>query len=148
MESKGGTKPTVTDRIKEKLKIRKTRKEESAGPVGGEVRAVARYLHTSPRKLRLVIDEIRGKAVKEAKIILQFSPKRAAKTLEKVLSSAVANAENNFRMDTDVLFVSQAFVDVGPTQRSWIPRARGRASAIHKRTSHVTICVREREANI
>jgi large subunit ribosomal protein L22 len=144
MENKEGAKPTVTDRIKEKFMKKKDAGEARTDVE--EVRAVARYVRMSPRKLRLVIDEIRGKSVNEAKAFLQFSPKRAARTLEKVLNSAVANAENNFKKDGESLVVSRAFVDCGPTQRSWIPRARGRASAIHKRTSHITICVKEREA--
>lgn len=110
-----------------------------------EVRAVAKYIRTSPRKLRLVADLIRGKAVNEARVILQFTPKRAAITLQKVLESAIANAENNEDLEAENLTVHKVFVDEGPTMKRWTPRARGRASAIKKRTSHVTVVVKPRE---
>lgn len=110
-----------------------------------EVRAIARYVRTSPRKLRLIMDEIRGLSVEKALSILRFTPKRAAKTLAKVLKSAVANAENNFHLDVTNLYVYRAFVNVGPTIKRWIPRAMGRASSIHKRTSHITFVVKQRE---
>lgn len=108
-----------------------------------EARAVAKYVHSTPRKLRLVMDAVRGKAVSEALTILRFTPKRAARILEKVLCSAVANAENNLDMNKDSLVISGAWVDCGPTAKRWIPRAQGRASAIHNRTSHVTFVVKE-----
>lgn len=108
-------------------------------------KAVARYVRMAPRKLRLVADAIRGKKVQDARGILQFCGKRAAGPLAKVLNSAVANAENNHNMSTDNLYVATLFVDQGPSHKSWIPRARGRASAIHKFTSHITIVVKERE---
>lgn len=110
------------------------------------VRSVARYIRTSARKLRLVVDAIRGKKVKEALNILRFVPKQAAKEVEKVIKSAVANAENNFQLNADALFINRAFVDVGPTMKRFIPRAMGRASHIHKRTSHITIEVMEKGA--
>ena len=110
-----------------------------------EVRAIARYVRMAPRKLRLVARAIAGRPVTEAKNILDFSPKRAARTMAKILGSAVANAENNRQLDAGDLVISRAFVDAGPTGKGWIPRARGRASQVHKRTSHVTIVVKERE---
>ena len=116
--------------------------ELDAGP---EIRAVAKYIRTSPRKIRLVADLIRGKAVNEARVILQFTPKRAAITLQKVLESAIANAENNEDLEAENLTVHKVFVDEGPTMKRWTPRARGRASAIKKRTSHVTVVVKPRE---
>lgn len=109
-----------------------------------EAKAVAKYIRTAPRKLRLVIDLVRGKDVKEALTILKFTPQRAARVLEKVLYSARANAEDKYKIDGDDLFVYKAFVDQGPTMKRWIPRAQGRASAIHKRTSHVTFVVKEK----
>ncbi|MGE0492646.1 MAG: 50S ribosomal protein L22 [Vulcanimicrobiota bacterium] len=112
---------------------------------GPEVRAVAKYIRTSPRKLRLVADLIRGKSVSDARVILQFTPKRAAATLQKVLESAIANAENNEELDAEDLSIHKIFVDEGPTMKRWVPRARGRASAIKKRTSHVTVVVKARE---
>ncbi|HEY3998050.1 MAG TPA: 50S ribosomal protein L22 [Candidatus Xenobia bacterium] len=105
---------------------------------------MARYVRMAPRKLRLVLDEIRGKSVAEAQTILTFSNKRAARTLGKVLKSAVSNAENNHSLDPQHLFISLGTVDQGPSFRGWIPRARGRASPVRKKTSHITIQVRER----
>ncbi len=112
---------------------------------GPEVRAVAKYVRTAPRKLRLVADLIRGKSVNEARVILQFTAKRAAATLQKVLESAIANAENNAELDAEDLNVYRVFVDEGPTMKRWIPRARGRASGVKKRTSHITVVVKPRE---
>ena len=110
-----------------------------------EVRAVSKYIRTSPRKLRLVADLIRKKPVNDARVILQFTNKRAALTLQKVLDSAVANAENNEDLSPEALVVHKVFVDEGPTMKRFTPRARGRASAIKKRTSHVTVVVKPRE---
>jgi len=110
-----------------------------------EARAIARYIHTAPRKLRLVMDAVRGKSVLQAKAILKFTPKRAAKVIAKVLESAVANAENNFGMDAESLFISLAFIDGGPIMYRWMPKARGMATRIRKRTSHITIVVKEKE---
>lgn len=122
---------------------------KSAATSGGNgarvARAVARYVRMSPRKLRLVMDSIRGKGVKEARGILRFCGKRAAGPLSKVLESAVANAENNHSMEPATLVITTAYVDQGPSYKSFIPRARGRASAIHKFSSHITIEVKERE---
>ena len=110
-----------------------------------EVRAVAKYIRTSPTKLRLVADLIRKKPVNDARVILQFTNKRAALTLQKVLDSAIANAENNEELDAENLVVHKVFVDGGPTMKRFTPRARGRASSILKRTSHVTVVVKPRE---
>lgn len=110
-----------------------------------EARAVARHVRISPRKARQVIDLIRGKDVDEALTILKFTPKGASPIVEKVLRSAVANAENNFEMDVDSLYVAECFVDVGPTLKRIRPRARGMADRIRKRTSHITVILRERE---
>lgn len=127
----------------------KTKKPAAAGkekvkPTAG-VKAVGRYLRTAPRKLRLVADAIRGRSVEEAKSILAFTPKAAAHVLAKVLNSAIANAENNKELDPDTLVVARAFVDQGPSIKRFIPRARGRASTVRKRTSHVTIELKVRE---
>ena len=111
---------------------------------GKEARAVAKYVRTAPRKLRLVMELVRGKDVKEALTILKFTTQRAARVLEKVLYSAKSNAADKYKIDEDDLFVYRAFVDPGPTMKRWIPRAQGRASAIHKRTSHVTFVVKEK----
>ncbi len=112
-----------------------------------EAKATARYVRISPRKARLVVDLIRGKSVAEASTILKFTPRAAAETVEKVLNSAVANAEKNLRIKADNLFVATTFVDEGPTLKRVSPRAQGRAFRINKRTSHITIVLRQgREA--
>ncbi|HAN95865.1 MAG: 50S ribosomal protein L22 [Limnochordia bacterium] len=110
-----------------------------------EARAVARHVRISPRKARQVIDLIRGKDVEEALTILKFTPKGASPIVEKVLRSAMANAENNFEMDVDALYVAECYVDQGPTLKRIRPRARGMADRIRKRTSHITVILRERE---
>ncbi len=109
-----------------------------------EAKAVAKYVRIAPRKVRVVMDLIRGKNVAEAFAILKFTPKVGAEVIEKVLKSAVANAENNFDMNVDKLYVSSAFVDQGPTLKRIHPRSRGQAFSILKRTSHVTVVVTER----
>ena len=109
-----------------------------------ESKAVAKYVRIAPRKVRVVMDLIRGKNVAEAFAILKFTPKVGADAIEKVLKSAVANAENNFDMNVDNLYVSSAFVDQGPTLKRIHPRSRGQAFKILKRTSHVTVVVEER----
>ncbi|BBW98165.1 50S ribosomal protein L22 [Geobacillus sp. FSL W8-0032] len=110
-----------------------------------QAKAVARTVRIAPRKARLVIDLIRGKEVGEAFAILRHTPKAASPIIEKVLKSAVANAEHNYDMDVTNLVVSQAYVDEGPTLKRFRPRAMGRASAINKRTSHITIVVSEKK---
>jgi large subunit ribosomal protein L22 len=105
------------------------------------VRARAKWVHTSPRKARLVADLIRGRSVPEARTILAFSQRAAAKDVEKVLSSAVANAESrpDLLWDGDDLLVASAYVDEGPTLKRWRARARGRVARINKRTCHITV---------
>ena len=107
-------------------------------------KATAKTVRTSPRKARLVIDLIRGKSVAEAIAILKFTPNKAAGIIEKVLMSAIANAENNFDLDVENLVVSEAFVNEGPTMKRFRPRAKGSASPINKRTSHITVVVSEK----
>jgi large subunit ribosomal protein L22 len=114
-----------------------------------EARAFQRSTRQSPYKMRLVIDQIRGKMVNEALSMLKFSKKRAATEISKVLESAVANAEqhariNNESVDVDALFVKKAIVNEGPKLKRWMPAAMGRATPIHKRTSHVEIVVAEK----
>ncbi|UII56079.1 50S ribosomal protein L22 [Cytobacillus spongiae] len=108
-------------------------------------KAVARTVRIAPRKVRLVVDLIRGKQVGEAVAILNLTPKAASPVVEKVLKSAIANAEHNYEMDINNLVVTQAFVDEGPTLKRFRPRAMGRASQINKRTSHITIVVSEKK---
>ncbi|MDI9258883.1 50S ribosomal protein L22 [Alicyclobacillus sendaiensis] len=107
-------------------------------------RAVARYLRIAPRKARLVVDLVRGKNVQEALAILKFTPRAASPMVEKVLRSAIANAENNHNMDVDKLYIKAIYVDEGPTLKRWHPRAQGRAFSILKRTSHITVVLAER----
>lgn len=109
-----------------------------------ESKAVAKYIRIAPRKVRVVMDLIRGKDVAEAFAILKFTPKVGAEAVEKVLRSAVANAENNFNMNVDNLYVSTCFVDQGPTLKRIHPRSRGQAFKILKRTSHITVVVDEK----
>ncbi|MGI6091790.1 MAG: 50S ribosomal protein L22 [Veillonellaceae bacterium] len=109
-----------------------------------EAKAVARHIRIAPRKVRIVIDLIRGKNIGEAFAILKHTPKVASEVLEKVLKSAVANAEHNYDMNADKLYVAAAYVDQGPTLKRIHPRSRGQAFKILKRTSHVTLVVKER----
>src|SRR5918994_379856 len=104
-----------------------------------EVRAQAKWVRISPRKARLVTDHIRGRSVPEARTVLAFTTRAAAREIEKVLRSAVANAEANHGLFGDDLRVSAAYVNEGPTIKRWRPRARGRAARIRKRTCHITI---------
>ena len=109
-----------------------------------EAKAVAKYVRIAPRKVRVVMDLIRGKSVAEAFAILKFTPKVGAEAIEKVLKSAAANAENNFDMNVDNLYVSSCFVDQGPTMKRIHPRSRGQAFKILKRSSHITVAVDEK----
>ena len=113
-----------------------------------EVQAVAKTVHVSARKARLVVDQIRGRSVPEARTILAFSTRAAARDVEKVLRSAVANAENNSGRgwNGDDLYVKAAFVDEGVTIKRWRQRARGRVNRIFKRTCHITIRLDQLEA--
>lgn len=110
-----------------------------------EAKAYLNYVRISPRKVCIVLDLIRGKDVKLAKAILEHTPKAACEPLLKLLKSAVANAENNHDMDTSKLYVAACSVSQGPTLKRIRPRAQGRAFRIRKRTSHITIVVKEKE---
>ena len=109
-----------------------------------EVAAHLRFARISPQKCRLVADQIRGLPVDKALNILAFSPKKAAEMLKKVLESAIANAEHNDGADVDDLHVTRVFGDQGPTMKRIMPRAKGRANRILKRTSHITVAVGEK----
>lgn len=110
-----------------------------------EVKAISKYVRVSPRKARVVVDLVRGKSVEQAREILAYTNRAIAETVEKTLNSAVANAEHNNSLNPDTLVVSKAFVDEGPTLKRIRPRAKGSASRINKRTSHITIIVAPRE---
>jgi large subunit ribosomal protein L22 len=115
-----------------------------------EARAIQRTTRQSPYKMRLVIDQIRGMNVNEALALLKFSKKHAAVQISKTLESAVANAEQAARsadtaLDVDALYVKKAIINEGPKLKRWMPAAMGRATPVHKRTSHVEIVVAEKE---
>jgi large subunit ribosomal protein L22 len=113
-------------------------KSEAALP---GARAIARHVRVSPMKARRVVNLVRGLPAREALTVLQFAPQSASEPVYKVLASAIANAENNERLDPDSLLVAEAYVDEGPTLKRFRPRAQGRAYRIRKRTSHITIGV-------
>ncbi|HLR09168.1 MAG TPA: 50S ribosomal protein L22 [Bacillota bacterium] len=110
-----------------------------------QAKAVAKSVRIAPRKARLVVDLIRGKDVDEAIAILRHTQRGASPIIEKVVNSAIANAEHNYEMDADNLVISEAYVDEGITLKRFRPRARGRAGRINKRTSHITIVVSEKK---
>lgn len=109
-----------------------------------EITAKLKYFRMAPRKVRLVADLIRGMDTKEAKAYLKVTNKKIAEPLLKLLNSAIANAENNFNLDKDNLYISKIMVNGGPTLKRWMPRAYGRANEIKKRTSHITIVLDEK----
>ena len=113
-------------------------KAPSAPPV---VRASARYVRVAPRKARLVADQVRGLHIEQARALLQFSPRGAAQDIYKLLDSAAANAENNHDLDGEEMRVKAITVDEGPTLKRYRPRAQGRATPIHKRTSHIAVAL-------
>ena len=108
-----------------------------------EVRAEAKYVRISPRKARLVAEHIRGRSVPEARAVLAFTSREAAEALEKVLQSAVSNAEANHGIAEDRLYIKAAYVDGGPVLKRWRARARGRVARIRKRTCHITVKLTE-----
>jgi large subunit ribosomal protein L22 len=109
-----------------------------------ETRAVARFVRISPRKVRLVMDEVRGQKVEDALNMLTFAPQKGARLLRKLIRSAVSNAQNNRNLDPDSLVVKSVFADEGPALKRFIPRAQGRATQIRKRTSHLTVILDEK----
>lgn len=116
-----------------------TKKSEAEEPV--LVRASAKYVRVSPRKARLVADQVRGKHIDDARSLLQFSPRTAADDIAKVIESAAANAEANHDLIGDEMIVSEIRVDEGPTLKRFRPRAMGRATPIHKRTCHISVAL-------
>jgi len=125
--------PTLTKRERKKIGLKR------------EGKAIARYIRMSSRKVELVLDLIRGKTIEEAYSVLAFTNKAASRAVFKVLHSAEANAVNNFSLDKDSLYVSEAFATQGPTLKRIMPRAQGRAYRIRKRTAHITIVVQEKK---
>ena len=110
-----------------------------------KTQAKARHVRQSPYKVRRVLDLVRGLPVDEARVVLKHTPRRAADPILKCLDSAIANAEHNLAADSEELVISEAYADEGPTLKRWRPRARGRATRIRKRTSHITIIVADTE---
>lgn len=110
-----------------------------------EARAIAKYMRISSRKVGIVLDLIRGKKIGEAFAIIKHTPKAASEILEKLLKSAVANAENNYNMDVDRLYISEAYANQGPTLKRFRAQAKGRGVRILKRTCHITLAVKEKE---
>jgi large subunit ribosomal protein L22 len=111
-----------------------------------ETHATTRYARLTAQKARLVVDLIRGKPVEKALALLEYTPKRGARTVLKTLRSAVANAETQQHVDVDALYVKRVWVDEGPTAKRFLPRAHGRATKVFKRTSHITVVVDARGA--
>jgi large subunit ribosomal protein L22 len=110
-----------------------------------EARAIAKYVRMSPIKLKPVADLVRGKDLEEALTILKFTPGKGAEIVEKVVRSAAANAENNFDLNRDNLFVAEVYANKGPTMKRWRAADRGRAAMILKRSSHIGVTLREKE---
>ena len=110
-----------------------------------EARAILKYARISPRKVKIVMDLIRNQDADKAMAILKFTPKSACEYLEKLLASAIANAENNHNMNTNSLYVAECFANQGPTMKRIRPRAQGRAFRINKKTSHITLVLKEME---
>ena len=110
-----------------------------------QAKAIARTIRIAPRKVRLVLDLVRGKEVSEALAILKLTNKRTSPVVEKLIKSAVANAEHNYDMDIERLFISEIYADEGPTLKRFRPRAQGSASRINKRTSHISVILEEFE---
>lgn len=122
-----------------------TKKERKALGIGKDIgKATARYVRISPRKVKIVIDLIKNKNLDEAYAILRYTPKAASGVLMKLLNSAEANAVNNNGLNRDALYVSEAYANAGPTLKRVMPRARGAANRILKRTSHITVVLKER----
>lgn len=110
-----------------------------------EVKAQAKFIQISPQKVRRTMALVRGKSIEEAMAILTVLPHKGARLLKKVMKSAVANAENNYDLKADNLYVYRIYADCGPVLPRYLPRARGRADRIRKRSSHLTVVVKERE---
>ena len=122
----------MATRVKEKTAARKANADKRP-------RAIARYVRISSRKVKIVVDLIRGKKVDDALDILMYTPKSAAPVVEKLLNSAIANAENNLNMDRESLYVAEVYANQGPTMKRYWARSHGRADVILKRSSHITI---------
>jgi ribosomal protein L22 len=139
---KAAKKPSAKKAVKAEAKKAPAKKAAPKAPVAPPVvRASARYVRIAPRKARLIADQVRGLHIEKARALLQFSPRSAAEDIHKLLDSAAANAENNHDLIGDEMRVSSITVDEGPTLKRYRPRAQGRATPIHKRTSHIAVAL-------
>ncbi len=132
--------PAKKEPAKETKPKPKAKSREDA-PMRPVVRASARYVRVAPRKARLVADQVRGLPIDRARALLQFSPRRVALDIQKLIDSAASNAENNHELVADDMLISEITVDEGPTLRRYRPRALGRATRINKRTSHISVAL-------
>jgi len=155
-KKEGATKPAAKKETAKKEGAKKpaakkepaTKKEApkpKAKPAPLVVRASSRYVRVAPRKARLVADQVRGLQIEKARALLQFSPRGAARDIGKLIDSAAANAENNHDLIADEMRVAEITVDEGPTLKRFRPRAMGRATPIHKRTSHISVALSPEE---
>ena len=143
-ESKAKPKSETKAKPKSETKA-KPKPVEKAAPAVPVVRASAKYVRTAPRKARLVADQVRGLQIDRARALLQFSPRGAARDIQKLIDSAASNAENNHELVADDMKVVEITVDEGPTLRRYRPRALGRATRINKRTSHISVALSPEE---
>jgi len=139
---KAAKKPAAKKASKAEAKAKAPAKKATpAPPTPAVVRASARYVRIAPRKARLIADQVRGLHIEKARALLQFSPRGAAEDIHKLIDSAAANAENNHDLIGDEMRVASITVDEGPTLKRFRPRAMGRATPIHKRTSHIAVAL-------
>ena len=138
---KAASKEPAKKPAKAKTKKAPAKKAAPAPVAAPVVRASARYVRIAPRKARLIADQVRGMHIEKARALLQFSPRGAAQDIQKLLESAAANAENNHDLIGDEMTISSITVDEGPTLKRYRPRAQGRATPIHKRTSHIAVAL-------
>ena len=129
----------MATRVKEKAAARKANADKRP-------RATAKYVRVTPRKVKIVVDLIRGKQVDQALAILMYTPKSAAPVVEKLLNSAIANAENNLEMDRSSLYVAEVYANPGPTLKRYVARSRGSASPMLKRTCHISVVLDQKKA--
>jgi large subunit ribosomal protein L22 len=138
--SKAAGKKETAKKAEPKAKA-KAEPKKPAKPIALKVRASSRYVRVAPRKARLVADQVRGLHIDQARALLQFSPRGAAHDIHKLIESAASNAENNHDLIADEMRVAEITVDEGPTLKRFRPRALGRATPIHKRTSHISVAL-------
>ncbi len=144
-EGKAAAKKPTRKKAATKKEAAKPKAEPKKEPVAIVVRASSRYVRIAPRKARLIADQVRGLHIEKARALLQFSPRGAAHDIRKLIDSAASNAENNHDLIGDEMRVAEITVDEGPTLKRYRPRAQGRATPIHKRTSHIAVALSPEE---